>query len=220
MQTLCSLEDAILKKCDDCRQHGPMLCEVFVKKAFEAMSRQDTILSIAYTCFEKSNAHWNTAISPGTFGSDLVLNHTAGNALFPLYELFSRIHISFLMNLMNLLWVRVNSQQIHEQFLRTLVEFVRILYSFLRISDAVLKNYCMNSWRRIKNDLWTLRIHKNFQEQTMRSQEFLMIPSGSWGFHWMFLLTSSRILRTTAILSSFLLCPEQKKQHMNKILAC
>ena len=40
-----------------------------------------------------------------------------------------------------------NSQQVHEQFSRILVKFFKILYSFLRISDAVLENSCMNSWR-------------------------------------------------------------------------
>mgnify|MGYP001796493907 CR=1 FL=1 len=45
------------------------------------------------------------------------------------------------------LWILKNSQHVHEQFFRILVKFFRILYSFLRISDVVLMNSCMNSWR-------------------------------------------------------------------------
>ena len=40
-----------------------------------------------------------------------------------------------------------SSQQFHEQLLRILVKFFRILYLFLRISDVVLRNSGTNSWR-------------------------------------------------------------------------
>ena len=76
MQTRCSLEDAILKKSNDCRQHGPMRSIWRLNEHKRKLSRlwvaRISLLRIAYTCFGKSNAHWNTATSPGTFGSDLV----------------------------------------------------------------------------------------------------------------------------------------------------
>ena len=40
-----------------------------------------------------------------------------------------------------------NSQQIYEPFLIIIVQFFRILNSFLRISNVVLNTSCMNSWR-------------------------------------------------------------------------